>query len=61
MPEHENMEEFEILEPQHDQVENVEISKEMKESFLDYSMSGIVQRARPGLGVRFKPVHPRSF
>ena len=37
MPEHENMEEFEILESQHDQVENVEISKEMKESFLDYS------------------------
>ena len=59
MPEHENMEEFEILESQHDQVENVEISKEMKESFLDYSMSVIVQRALPDVRDGLKPVHRR--
>ena len=32
----------------YDQIEDVEISKEMQEAFLDYSMSVIVQRAFTG-------------
>ena len=44
---------------QYDQVENIEISKEMKESFLDYSMSVIVQRALPDVRDGMKPVHRR--
>ena len=44
---------------QYDKVENIEISKEMKESFLDYSMSVIVQRALPDVRDGMKPVHRR--
>ena len=36
---------------QYDYIEDVEISKEMRESFLDYSMSVIVQRALPDVRV----------
>ena len=43
----------------YDYIENVEISKEMKESFLDYSMSVIVQRALPDVRDGMKPVHRR--
>ncbi len=43
----------------HDVIEDVEISKEMKESFLDYSMSVIVQRALPDVRDGLKPVHRR--
>lgn len=44
---------------QYDYIENVEISKEMRESFLDYSMSVIVQRALPDVRDGMKPVHRR--
>lgn len=43
----------------YDQVEEVEISKEVRESFLDYSMSVIVQRALPDVRDGMKPVHRR--
>lgn len=40
-------------------IEVVDISKEMKDSFLDYSMSVIVQRALPDVRDGLKPVHRR--
>ena len=43
----------------YDHIEDVEISKEMKEAFLDYSMSVIVQRALPDVRDGMKPVHRR--
>ena len=49
----------EIIEEQHDVVEDVEITKEMRDSFLDYSMSVIVQRALPDVRDGLKPVHRR--
>lgn len=45
--------------PHHDRVEEIEISKEMKDSFLDYSMSVIVSRALPDIRDGLKPVHRR--
>lgn len=59
MSEYEMNDETEVVETYHDQVEDVEISKEMKESFLDYSMSVIVQRALPDVRDGLKPVHRR--
>lgn len=44
---------------QYDYIEDVEISKEMRESFLDYSMSVIIQRALPDVRDGMKPVHRR--
>jgi len=38
---------------------DVEINKEMKKSFLDYSMSVIMSRALPDVRDGFKPVHRR--
>ena len=46
-------------EKKYDYIENVEISQEMRESFLDYSMSVIVQRALPDVRDGMKPVHRR--
>ncbi len=46
-------------ERQHDYIEDVDISKEMRDSFLDYSMSVIVQRALPDVRDGMKPVHRR--
>lgn len=43
----------------YDAVEDIEIVKEMRESFLDYSMSVIVQRALPDVRDGLKPVHRR--
>ena len=43
----------------HGKIEEVEISKEMKESFLEYSMSVIVARALPDVRDGMKPVHRR--
>ena len=43
----------------YDTIEDVEISKEMREAFLDYSMSVIVQRALPDVRDGMKPVHRR--
>ena len=44
---------------EHDRIEEVEISKEIREDFLDYSMSVIVQRALPDVRDGLKPVHRR--
>jgi DNA gyrase subunit A len=38
---------------------NVNIEEEMKNSYLDYSMSVIVQRALPDVRDGLKPVHRR--
>ncbi len=38
---------------------NVDVTKEMRKSFLDYSMSVIVQRALPDVRDGLKPVHRR--
>ena len=38
---------------------NVDIDKEMKNSFLNYSMSVIVSRALPDVRDGLKPVHRR--
>lgn len=40
---------------------NVEINKEMRKSFLDYSMSVIVSRALPDVRDGLKPVHRRIY
>ena len=44
---------------EHDKIELRDIAKEMKESFLDYSMSVIVSRALPDVRDGMKPVHRR--
>ena len=44
---------------QYDVVEEVEISREVREDFLDYTMSVIVQRALPDVRDGLKPVHRR--
>ncbi|HCW80647.1 MAG TPA: DNA gyrase subunit A, partial [Ruminococcaceae bacterium] len=38
---------------------NVDLAKEVKDSFLDYSMSVIVERALPDVRDGLKPVHRR--
>ncbi len=43
----------------YDVVEDIEICKEMRDSFLDYSMSVIVQRALPDVRDGLKPVQRR--
>lgn len=43
----------------YDAVEDIEICKEMRDSFLDYAMSVIVQRALPDVRDGMKPVHRR--
>lgn len=48
------MEEF-----NHGKIEQVNISQEMRDSFLDYSMSVIVSRALPDVKDGLKPVHRR--
>lgn len=57
MAEEKKNEEFENV--SHEGVEDIEIAKEMKEAFLDYSMSVIVQRALPDVRDGMKPVHRR--
>lgn len=49
----------ENLEFNHGEIVNVEISTEMKKSYLDYAMSVIVARAIPDVCDGFKPVHRR--
>jgi DNA gyrase subunit A len=44
---------------QHDKIRQVNISSEMKASFLDYAMSVIVARALPDVRDGLKPVHRR--
>lgn len=43
----------------YDKIVNIDISSEMKKSFLDYSMSVIVSRALPDVRDGLKPVHRR--
>ena len=43
----------------HGFIKDVNIAKEMKTSFLDYSMSVIVARALPDVKDGLKPVHRR--
>ena len=42
-----------------DRILKVDIEKEMKSSYIDYSMSVIVQRALPDVRDGLKPVHRR--
>ena len=44
---------------QHDKVLGIDIEKELKDSFLEYSMSVIVARALPDVRDGLKPVHRR--
>ena len=44
---------------ENDRIINVDLEKEIKKSFLDYSMSVIVSRALPDVRDGFKPVHRR--
>ena len=46
-------------EMQTNRVINVDLEKEMKQSFLDYSMSVIISRALPDVRDGLKPVHRR--
>jgi len=52
-----------VMPPQEEQeggrVIPVNLTKEMEQSFLDYSMSVIVQRALPDVRDGLKPVHRR--
>ena len=43
----------------HGEIQHIEISDEMKKSYLDYAMSVIVSRAIPDVNDGFKPVHRR--
>lgn len=43
----------------HGDIQNVEISTEMKKSYLDYAMSVIISRAIPDVNDGLKPVHRR--
>ena len=49
----------EIIKPEHVNVVSVDISREMKESFIDYAMSVITDRALPDVRDGLKPVHRR--
>ncbi len=49
----------EELKPEHINVVSVNISTEMKESFIDYAMSVITDRALPDVRDGLKPVHRR--
>src|ERR671912_2787695 len=40
-------------------IESRELEQELRSSFLDYAMSGIVSRALPGVRAGLKPVHRR--
>lgn len=54
-----NTDEMNENKPHDPRVINVDIEKEMKKSFLDYSMSVIVARALPDVRDGLKPVHRR--
>ena len=47
------------MEAQHSNIEQINISEEMRTSFLDYAMSVIVSRALPDVRDGLKPVHRR--
>jgi DNA gyrase subunit A len=48
-----------VSDEQHDKILGVDIEKELKDSFLEYSMSVIVARALPDVRDGLKPVHRR--
>ena len=50
---------METKEFNHGDIVNVEVSTEMKKSYLDYAMSVIVARAIPDVNDGLKPVHRR--
>ena len=49
----------EIVRYDNQKIIDVEINKEVRNAFLDYSMSVIVQRALPDVKDGLKPVHRR--
>ena len=49
----------ETTNPQHDNIEQVDLQVEMQRSYLDYAMSVIVGRALPDVRDGMKPVHRR--
>ena len=49
----------EIVRYDNQRITDIEISKEVRAAFLDYSMSVIVQRALPDVRDGLKPVHRR--
>lgn len=55
----ENKKDKKIEEPKRDSILPIDIVSEMKESYLDYSMSVIVGRALPDVRDGLKPVHRR--
>jgi len=48
-----------MLENDHENIQDISISKEMENSFIDYAMSVIVARAIPDARDGLKPVHRR--
>ena len=50
---------MENVNPQNKNISNIEISKEMRDAYLQYSMSVIVGRALPDVRDGLKPVHRR--
>ncbi len=50
---------FDQINPEDQKIVEVDINKEMRKSFLDYSMSVIVSRALPDVRDGLKPVHRR--
>jgi DNA gyrase subunit A len=48
-----------VSDEQHDKIIGIDIEKELKDSFLEYSMSVIVARALPDVRDGLKPVHRR--
>ena len=49
----------EIMNPQHDKIEVVNLEKMMRDSYIDYAMSVIVARALPDVRDGLKPVQRR--
>ena len=47
------------METNNDRILEINIENEMRTSYIDYSMSVIVSRARPDVRDGFKPVHRR--
>jgi len=44
---------------EHENIKDINISQEMRTSFMDYAMSVIVSRALPDVRDGLKPVHRR--
>ena len=59
MNKHQNAPRHEYIPEEQQNIINVEINKEMRKSFLDYSMSVIISRALPDVRDGLKPVHRR--